>query len=188
VVREPGVTNEVAWLGEQSRWFRESILPHEPKLRAYLRKHFAAVTEVDDVVQETYARLFRARQSGKTLLPGYVFSIARNAALDVLRRRQIVAIESLGNLDRLSVVEDRPTPADTTARAQEIEILRDAIAALPERCRLIMTLQRIQGRSSQDIADQLGISIHTVNAQAVIGLARCRDYLRERGVLSAHLP
>ncbi len=187
VVPEEGAALDEAWRIEQDRWFRETIQPHEPNLRTYLRRKFAAFIEVDDVVQETYLRLFHARRTGKTLRPGYVFSIARHAALDLLRRRKVVSIEYWGNLERLPVVEDRPTPSESTARAQEMEILHEAIAALPERCRLIMTLQRVRGCSNQQIADQLNISIHTVNAQVVIGLARCRDYLRSRGVLAAHL-
>lgn len=179
VLPSPGNSRET----EQERWFRETIQPHEPNLRAYLRRKFPGVTDVDDVVQETYARLFRARQSGKKLHPGYVFTIARNAALDLLRRHRVVKFDSLATLEPRVVIEEKPTPLDTVARAQEIEILHEAIAALPERCRLIMMLQRMQDLSNREIAHRLGISIHTVNAQVVIGLARCRDYLRDRGVL-----
>ena len=46
-----------------------------------------------------------------------------------------------------------------------------------------MTLNKPYGLSNREIAERLGISLHTVNAQMVNGLIRCRDYLRERGVL-----
>ena len=79
--------------------------------------------------------------------------------------------------------EDRPNVSEVVSRAQEFEVLRQAINALPERCREIMTLQKIQGQSNAEIATRLGISIHTVNAQMVTGLMRCRDYLKARGIL-----
>jgi hypothetical protein len=46
---------------EQSRWFTEEVQPHGQALRAYLRKHYPDATDVDDVVQESYLRVLRAR-------------------------------------------------------------------------------------------------------------------------------
>ena len=48
-----------------ARWFAEEVQPHEPALRAYLRARFPAVGDHDDLVQETYARLLRAREQGR---------------------------------------------------------------------------------------------------------------------------
>lgn len=81
------------------------------------------------------------------------------------------------------VIEDRPSVSEVVCRAQEFEVLQQAIHVLPERCREIMKLQKIQGLANAEIAARLGISIHTVNAQLVTGLMRCREYLKARGVL-----
>lgn len=51
-----------------------------------------------------------------------------------------------------------------------------------------MILQKMHGLSNQQIAERMGISINTVNAQLVIGLARCRRFLAERGVARRKLP
>jgi len=170
-------------LDEQSRWFKEEVQPHEPALRAYLRGRFPTLTDIDDLVQETYARVFRARNSGKIdVARPYLFATARNAAIDLLRKNEIVGICGLGEIERLSVVEDSPDAAESLSHDQEIALLREAIAALPKRCREILTLRRLHLLSHREIAQRLGIAEKTVDAQLCIGVFRCREYLRARGV------
>ena len=172
-----------------AKWFVAEVQPHEPELRAYLRRSFPSLADIDDLIQETYARLVRARQAGrvKEARP-YLFVTARNAALDVFRRSRILSITGLAEIERLPVVEDRPAAGEALARAQEIEILRDAIAALPARCRQVFTLCKLYGRSHREVAQQLRISEHTVNAQIALGVVRCRNYLRGRGVVKDRMP
>ncbi len=161
----------------------EEVQPHESALRAYLRGRFPGLPDVDDLIQETYARLLRAQVAG-TLheVRPYLFVIARNAALDIARHHQMAATDSIGNIEQLSVVEDRPDAAETAAQIQEIEILHEAIAALPPRCQEILTLRRFQGLSHQAIAQKLNISANTVDAQLCLAIFRCRQFLLLRGV------
>lgn len=171
---------------EESRWFRDEIRPHERELRAYLRNRFPSLPDVDDLVQETYARLLRVRASGRAALTrAYLFVVARNVALDLVRREKAIEIERLGEMAGLSVVEERPDAAETLSHDQEIALLREAMHALPPRCREILTLRRIEGLSHRAIAGRLGIAEGTVNAQLAIGLIRCRQYLCVRGVTRA---
>lgn len=157
--------------------------PHESALRAYLRGRFPGLSDIDDLVQETYARVLRAQVAGQLReVRPYLFVTARNAALDLTRRHRLAATESLGNIEQLSVVEERPDAAESAAHGQEIEILREAIAALPPRCREILTLRRFHGLSHQEIAQRLGISPNTVDAQLCLAVFRCRQFLLLRGV------
>lgn len=166
-----------------SKWFEEEVQPHEPELRAYLRRKFPSLADIDDLIQETYARLVRARRAGKVSeTRPYLFATARNTACDLFRRSRVISITGLADIERLSVVEDRPATGEALARAQEVEILREAIQALPTRCRQVFTLCKLYGRSHREVAAQLGISEHTVNAQIALGVVRCRDYLRGYGV------
>lgn len=169
---------------QQRLWFTNEVLPHEPALRSWLKARFPTLGDSDDVVQETYARLFRSRSREQiTNAKSYLFSTARNLAVDLFRRRQIAPMIAIPDTERTAIAEDRSSVAETVSSAQELEILQSAIAALPERCRVIMTMQKLQGLSNAEIAAQLNLSVHTVNAQLVIGLARCRAYLAARGVL-----
>ena len=169
-----------------SRWFAEEVQPHEAALRAYLRRSFPSLADVDDLVQETYARVVRAKTAGKvTEARPYLFTTARNAACDVFRRSKIISITGLAEIEERSVVEDGPGVAEALAHAQEIAILREAIGALPARCRQVLTLCKLYGLPHREVARQLGISEHTVNAQVALGVLRCRNFLRDRGLMEA---
>ena len=168
---------------DNARWFAEQVQPHESALRAYLRGRFPGLPDVDDLIQETYARVLRAKLAGELQeVRPYLFAIARNAAIDLTRRNRVAATDSLGNIEQLSVVEDRPDAAEAAAHGQEIEILHEAIDALPPRCREILILRRFRGLSHQAIANQLNISANTVDAQLCLALFRCRQFLLLRGV------
>jgi RNA polymerase sigma factor (sigma-70 family) len=168
---------------EDTRWFVEEVQPHEDSLRSYLRYSFPAVRDVDDVVQESYLRIWRARaahpiDSGRLFL----FKIARHLAIDLVRRDRVSPIIPVTDLGQLSVIEDKDNAADVASRNHDTQILFEAIRDLPSRCREIVILRKLQGHSQKEIAARMGISEQTVHVQAVRGLRRCEKYLRKRGV------
>lgn len=176
-IRMPPIDSETA------QWFSAEVQPHESELRAYLRGKFSGHIEIDDLIQETYARLLQAREQAPVHSPkAYLFATARNAAFDYFRRRKIVAIESIAEIDLLPVLEDRPGVAEAVCHDQELQLLAEAIQALPERCRRVLTLRKIHRLSHHEIARRLGIAENTVNAQVAIGVLRLRDYMKARGV------
>lgn len=169
---------------DQARWFAENVQPHESDLRSFLRRRFPGVQDIDDLVQEAYARLIRAHNAGGIAEPrAYLFTTARNVAFDLFRRKRLVSIEDLAEKQRVSVVDDAPDAAATAIHDQEIKTLVEAIQALPLRCREVLTLRKLHGLPYREIANRLGISENTVNAQLALGVIRCRQYLAARGVL-----
>jgi RNA polymerase sigma factor (sigma-70 family) len=165
-------------------WYREHVLVHERALRAYLRRAFPIVTDRDNVVQETFVRVLQARRTGAVEnVRGYVFTTARHLALGLMRRREIISIESIAEIEALDISTDEPGVPEKVGLKLELELLTQAIQSLPERCREVLTLRKIEGLSQRDIAARLGISEHTVEAQVANGMRKCAQFLRDRGVL-----
>jgi RNA polymerase sigma-70 factor (ECF subfamily) len=71
-----------------------------------------------------------------------------------------------------------PSAADVAAEEALAHAVEQAVAELPERCRLIYTMNRTQGLTYNDIATALGISPKTVETHMMRGLRTLRDKLR----------
>ena len=187
VARAEGVPPRVAAVppldSETNRWFAEEVLPHETILRAYLRHKFPTLTDVDDVVQESYLKIVRARLDGRLQSArGFLFTVARNIVLDGFRRQRTHSLGDVAESDAGDVLEEGPGVAEHVSRHQELELLAAAIEALPLRCRQVLKLRKIYGLSHKEIAAQLGISERTVNVQIGLGVKRCTVYLELHGV------
>lgn len=135
------------------------------------------------MVQEAFARVWRARSGGEVRAPKtFLFTTARNLALDVCRHRQALEIECLTENDELDVMEGNIGVPETVSRTQELELLTLAIQSLPDRCRQVLTLRKIYGQSQREIARQLDISEHTVEVHVANGVKRCAEYLARHGL------
>jgi RNA polymerase sigma-70 factor (ECF subfamily) len=167
---------------ELARWFAEEVQPHESSLRAWLHSRFPTLTDLDDVVQEAYARLLRARESGSIACPrAFLFVTARNFALNHLRHQRVEQPEGLSEINPTGVLDEGAFIPESVTRAEDLQLLTQAIQSLPARCRQIVTLRKIYGLSQREVAEQLGLSENTVETQGGIGLRKCVEYFRRRG-------
>lgn len=170
---------------DDARWFSAHVQPHDAALRAWLRTRFSALGDADDLVQETYTRVLqlRARDPLRAhAVKPLLFTTARHLALDQLRRRAIAPMEALADFAADTFADDAPGVAEAVSRRQELALLAEAIQTLPDRCRQILTLRKIYGLPQKEIARQLGIAEHTVEAQVGVGVRRCAEYLARFGL------
>ena len=106
---------------EQARWFATEVQPHRPALRAWLLARFPTLPDVDDLVQESLARLLRARETGPiNSARALLFTTARNLALDAVRRQRVVRFEPITDETPSSVLADGTDVVATVSKQQEL--------------------------------------------------------------------
>jgi RNA polymerase sigma-70 factor (ECF subfamily) len=148
---------------ERAIWLARHVLPVEPALRAWLAKRPKSGLDVDDIVQETYAVLAGLDQVDHIQNPrAYTFQVAKSVILQALRRSQIVAFETLAEVDGLEPPDDQPSPEQVVGDRQELARTAALIAGLPARCREAFTLRKVAGLSQRDVARRMGVSENTV--------------------------
>lgn len=180
---QPPVEQSAALTPPCAKWFAEEVQPHEASLRSYLRRLFPRFPDVDDLVQESYARLIRAQTTGRvSYVKAFLFTTARNVALDCLRRKQVVSIESVADLAELPIEADEPDVAAAINKQDQLTLLASSVRALPDRCRQVLTLRLMYGYTPKQIAAELGITESTVKVQLAKGMRRCVQYFEERGI------
>lgn len=162
---------------DQHRWFAQEVHAHEGQLKAYLRGSFPSVHDVDDVVQESYLRVWKSRAARPIRSArAFLFQVARRLAIDVLRRRKTSRIDAVCDLAALPVLVDGPDAADAICQNEELRLLAQAIHALPARCREVMILRKIEGLPQKEIAVRLGITEGTVQIHVGRGLRHLEDF------------
>lgn len=178
-----GLTLPVRAPSTVSKWFAEEVQPHEASLRSYLRHSLNSLADVDDLMQECYARLLRERNRiAVRSSRAFLFTVARNAVRDLLRRRAVAEAMPLSENVPLAVLAEEANVVDVVSRGEELALLTEAIRSLPERCRQVFLLRKIQGLPQKEIAARLGISESTVETLVARGARRCADHLFSRGL------
>lgn len=156
--------------------FTQLVRSYQDRVFHFILRMHGGRDEAMDLTQETFLKAFRA-------LPGWqpearfstwLFQIARNATLDVLRRRQRIEFVSLDeSSEEGEAIDPRDgarLPDEKLADQQRMALLEGALRALPPEQREVLLLRELEGMSYADIAAMLGIEAGTVKSR----LARAR--------------
>ena len=174
-------TSQPALVADDSRWFTQEVRAHEVALRSYLRDTFPSL-EADDVVQESYFRLWKARAKGRIISSkAYIFAVARNTARTLFHRRRVYSPVELADLPESAVIEEGSDVADRVNDTLRFELALEAIDQLPPRCREIFRLAVLERLSTADIVARTGLAENTVYNQLAIGVRKCAEFLRAKG-------
>lgn len=152
--------------------FRELIELTAPRIYRLALRVLGDPDEADDVVQETYirawGRLDELRDPAAAM--GWLARVARNAARDRLRwwkRRRRESLDEAGApLARMVAMADSAPLADEAlAAAQTGAAVARAVAALPDKHRVVLLLREADGMSYEEIAESLGVAVGTVESR-----------------------
>ena len=165
---------------------QESLIQSFVTLRKALERVVRGIVppkDIEDIVQETYVRACQAECTTEIRAPrSFLYKTARNLAIDYAKRAE----------NRLYVDQDTPpdhwhdedvSPDPTFAQVcsdEEFRLFCDAVRHLPAACRRTFVLKKVYGYSQREIAEELNISISTVEKQVAEGIKRCTYYMEQQ--------
>jgi RNA polymerase sigma-70 factor, ECF subfamily len=168
--------------------FEELVARYQNRLLTVLEHLVSNREQAEDLAQEVFLRVFRARERYE---PGakfstWLFTIANNVASNARRshsRRREVGVPDRSNgsdsspmqLDQLAKAASSLMPARSLDRAEQAEMVRQAVMSLSERQRMALLLSKFEGMSYQDIADTMDLSVQAIKSL----LSRARVNLKE---------
>lgn len=134
--------------------------------------------DAEDVSQEVFLRLWSAtRLASAEHARAFAFRAASNLAVDNLRRRYTRSLCEDASTDAGAIASSAPSHEERLHSLQRLQILQRAIHALPDKCRRVFVMYKIQQLSYEEISNQLGLSRHAVEKHIARGLEFCRKQL-----------
>jgi RNA polymerase sigma-70 factor (ECF subfamily) len=150
----------------------------------YSRKFKLDTYEAEEVVQRIFLKIWENRDHIliEKSISAYLYQSVRNESINFLKQKLATSKNQEKYEKRLryanlfeAISEEN---GSSVLLVQELEgQINSAIEALPEKCREIFLLSRKENLSIKEIAEQLNISVNTVQSQISIALAKLRNFL-----------
>jgi RNA polymerase sigma factor (sigma-70 family) len=164
--------------GALDEWFCREVLPLEPALTRYIRRNWRVPEDVFDLIHDVYALVLHgARDALPDHTGGYVFATARNHLIQQARRSQIVSIEFMANLDGVGPPPDLMMTERLIDARDELRRALEGLGGLPPRCREVVRLRKIEGLTTRETAERLGVGIDAVEQQLTKGMRALTDFM-----------
>lgn len=148
-------------------------IEHRDDLLNYANKFLKDRAVAEDVVQEAWIRLSARDGGGEEIAQplAYLYSIVRNLALDWMRRGPREMPVALQTEPWVSLTDPAPSSEAVVAQRDEIRVLLQAIAELPERTQTAFRMYRLEEKTLHQVAEALNVSV-----------ARAHQMVREAGL------
>lgn len=165
--------------------FDEYVVPEVPVLWRVARSLTGHSADAEDLVQDTLLRAYRAVERFDGAHPrAWLLTILRHTHLNRVRGRSAVLMRDgatvAATLDRLGTAE--PAAEDVVMSQVFESVVAEALVALPDKHRIVVTLVDIDGLSYQEAADVLGIPRGTIMSRLHRARARIRTRLTAAGL------
>lgn len=172
--------------------FKNNFFDHYTNLCRYVSRFVKDRNTAEDIVQDVFTTVWAKRNDidfSRPLKP-LLYKYARNKALDCLKSKSMKVVTpqadpTLQSLDRyVTRLIINQLDEELDFRELDREIL-SCIDRLPEKCRTIYNLSRRENLKNREIAEQLGISVKTVERQIAKALSEIKNHLVNTGLLPA---
>ncbi len=150
----------------------------ERSLKRFLYQFSSRSEDIDEMAQEAFLRAFDAESRQEIQSPkAYLFRVARNIALRELNKKSRQLTDYLEESVGENVLSREASTEEDVIAQQKLQQYCNAIAELPEQCRRVFLLRKVQAYSHKEIAAQLNISVRTVEKHIAKRVDRFTDYM-----------
>ncbi len=169
---------------------------YAPRIRTFLRRWALSEADRNDCLQDVWHEVVAglghfAHDPGRACLSTWLMTLARNKAVNAIRRRSRHAVESLGVREAMAVRDPGPDPADAYERSRTQGQVRSALAELSSRVSTtsfqVLYLRWIEGRTTSEVADALELTPEQVRFRTHRMKRKFRDLL-ERSMIGDTRP
>ena len=159
--------------------FAEVFSRYAGRVKGYLMRGGAAEADADELAQEVLLTVWRKAvqfDPGKAALSTWIFTIARNRRIDLIRRHKRAEPDPE---DPLFQPDPDPDGPEVVNAGQIAERMREVLATLPEAQREVLVLAFFDGLTQSETAERLGIPLGTVKSRIRLAFKAMRQYLGE---------
>jgi RNA polymerase sigma factor (sigma-70 family) len=160
------------------------FLSNQDAIKRFLGRFLYRQQDIDDVAQETFLKAYSAEQDkekGKDIQhpKAYLFQIARNAALEGLRKKSSQIADQIVDFDDNSITGYEGSIEAMMEAEEYIGEFCQAAAQLTPKCRRVFLMRKVYGFSYKEITERLGISLSTAEKHMRNGMLQTSAYMRE---------
>lgn len=156
------------------------------RVKRFARDYVLSEEEAENITQDVFLEFYQKRESldFHINVVAYLFTSVKNRCIDYLRRRildQEAASRMQEEFDRTFRMKFDSLEAfdvDDLSEDSIQALLEKALGKLPEKCREIFILSKLKGKKQKEIAEELHVSVKTVESQMTIAYKKLREELK----------
>jgi RNA polymerase sigma-70 factor (ECF subfamily) len=162
-------------------YYNQLFMHYYPKLCAFVDNIIDNKTDTEDIVQELFVKLWTYRREieFQTTVSGYLYQTAKNMAFNFIRdeskRRTLLEKKWEEDLLLNESYENEDNEYE--------DALEDCVDQLPDRCKEILLMHRVDGYKQKEIAEKLALSIQTIKNQILNSMHRLKNCLEQKGII-----
>jgi len=166
--------------------FEALLERHTRSIYNFALRFLGDSADAEDATQQTFVQAFESLPHARPEAPlrPWLFQVARNKCIDMLRRRRSVPLSSLerdeDDRPEIDPPDVRPLPDELYERTELQQLLQDAISALPERSREVVLMRYVGELTFAEIGEALRIPENTAKTLFQRAKPQLRTYLRRR--------
>ena len=161
--------------------FEQFFMNHYPKVKNFARKLVKSEEDAEDIAQEVFLKLWKTPElwnNNDLTMDSYLFKMTKNKVIDLIRKRVSETDYTIDDISESNLIEIDDKDTLSNIYCKEIQlILKLSLEQMPEQRSKVFKMSRITGKSNKEIAEELNISVRTVEHHIYLALTDLKKML-----------